>query len=51
MFDEVKKMHGMFNVIFKIIGNNLPKTKTEGIYYILNEDSELITNGNYKYIM
>ena len=38
-------------VIFKIIGNNLPKTKTEGIYYILNEDSELITNGNYKYIM
>ena len=36
-------------VIFKIIGNKLPGNSTSGVYYILNEDGELITNGNYRY--
>ena len=36
-------------VIFRINGNYLPKTNKEGIYYILNQDSELITTGKYIY--
>lgn len=36
-------------VIFKIIGNNLPKETESGTYYILNEDYSLITNGKYTY--
>lgn len=36
-------------VIFKVIGNNLPKAKDEGIYYILNDDLELVTSGKYRY--
>lgn len=36
-------------VIFKIIGSKLPNIKKEGIYYILNEDAELITSGKYIY--
>lgn len=38
-------------VIFKITGSVLPKSQTSGLYYILNENAELVTNGNYKYIM
>lgn len=36
-------------VIFKIIGNKLPGNSTSGVYYILNENGDLITNGNYRY--
>lgn len=36
-------------VIFKIIGNRLPKSKTSGLYYILSQDSELVTTGKYTY--
>lgn len=36
-------------VIFKVVGTKLPNTLKEGIYYILNEDGELVTNGKYKY--
>lgn len=36
-------------VIFKIIGQSLPGTISEGTYYILNQDSELITSGKYTY--
>lgn len=36
-------------IIFKIIGTKLPNSVTEGVYYILNEGGELITNGKYKY--
>lgn len=36
-------------VIFKIIGTSLPGDLTEGTYYILNEDGEGITTGQYKY--
>jgi hypothetical protein len=38
-------------VLFKIIGNKLPNTTTSGLYYILNEDGELITTGKYNYEM
>lgn len=36
-------------VIFKINGNMLPGTLTNGTYYILNQDAELVTTGKYKY--
>ena len=36
-------------VIFKITGNSLPKSQTSGLYYILDENSVLVTNGKYKY--
>ena len=34
-------------VVFKIIGSKLSAQKQEGIYYILNQDSELVTSGKY----
>lgn len=37
-------------VIFRITGNSLPKENTNGIYYILDENSELVTTGTYSYI-
>lgn len=36
-------------VVFRIDGNLLPNEITEGKYYILNENHEVITSGNYKY--
>ena len=36
-------------VIFKIVGNNLPNKKTSGLYYILDQDTELVTTGQYVY--
>lgn len=36
-------------VIFKIIGSMLPRQITSGTYYILNEDSDVVTSGKYKY--
>lgn len=35
--------------IFKIPGKQLPKKLNSGIYYILNQDEELITTGKYTY--
>lgn len=37
-------------VLFKIIGNKLPNQKTSGSYYILDQNSEMITSGKYTYI-
>lgn len=37
--------------IFKITANTLPCEKTDGIYYVLDENAEYITSGKYKYIM
>ena len=37
-------------VLFKVIGGKLPKEITQGIYYILNQDSELVTTGKYTYL-
>lgn len=35
--------------IFKIQGNMLPRRSKAGIYYVLNQDSELVTMGKYVY--
>jgi hypothetical protein len=36
-------------VVFKIVGNKLPNSSQTGTYYILNQDSELISTGKYTY--
>ena len=36
-------------VVFRIDGNLLPNETTEGKYYILNENYEVVTSGNYRY--
>lgn len=36
-------------VIFRIVGNNLPNKTTSGLYYILDQDAELVTTGQYVY--
>lgn len=36
-------------VVFKIIGQHLPKVAHSGRYYILNQDYEYITSGKYNY--
>lgn len=37
------------DVIFNIDGNQLPNEVTSGIFYILNQDYELVTTGKYTY--
>jgi hypothetical protein len=39
-----------YGIIFKVVGATLPQEATEGTYYILNEDYELVTKGKYKYV-
>ena len=39
-----------YGIVFKVVGTSLPKEVTEGTYYILNEDYELVTTGKYKYV-
>jgi hypothetical protein len=39
-----------YGIIFKVVGTTLPNETTEGTYYILNEDYELVTKGKYKYV-
>ena len=36
-------------VVFKIIGGKLPKSISSGQYYVLNQDSDLVTSGKYTY--
>ena len=36
-------------VIFKVQGNLLPGKVAGGVYYILNQDTDLVTTGKYKY--
>ena len=36
-------------IIFKIFGNMLPKSANEGTMYVLDQDSNLVTTGKYKY--
>jgi hypothetical protein len=43
-FYEIGRVNN--GIIFKVVGTNLPE-QNEGIYYILNEDGELVTNGKY----
>ena len=51
---EIKKLRvvGRNNngVIFKIIPSKLPQEETEGEYYIIDGNNELVTSGNYYYI-
>lgn len=36
-------------IVFKVVGNRLPKKISNGQYYILNQDSDLVTSGKYIY--
>ena len=36
-------------VIFKVQGNMLPGSQNAGVYYILNQDADLVTTGKYIY--
>lgn len=49
--DNVFKQIGStaYGIIFKIIGPQLPNKAIKGIYYILDQNSELITTGKYTY--
>jgi hypothetical protein len=40
-----------FGIIFKVHGKNLPGKVPSGLYYVLNENNELVTSGKYKYVM
>lgn len=46
-FQEIGRIEG--GIIFKIQGNLLPGATKSGTYYILNQDSELVTTGKYTY--
>ena len=47
-FQEIGRLSS--GVLFKINGNKLPKKLSSGTLYILNQDSELVTSGKYKYV-
>lgn len=36
-------------VVFRITGSTLPNKRDRGLFYILNENRELVTTGNYTY--
>lgn len=36
-------------IVFKIMGNMLPKSVNEGTAYVLDQDMNLVTSGKYKY--
>lgn len=38
-----------YGIIFKVIGKELANKKTSGLYYILDENNELVTTGKYTY--
>lgn len=42
-FYEIGRINS--GIVFKVIGTSLPEVN--GIYYIINEDGELVTTGNY----
>lgn len=46
-FKEIGRNHS--GVIFKIIGANLPQKISNGTYYILDSESNLLATGKYKY--
>ena len=39
-----------YGIIFKVVGSSLPNKVAEGTYYILDENSTLVTTGKYKYV-
>jgi hypothetical protein len=46
-FQEIGRIDA--GIIFKIIGPNLPQKIAQGTYYVLDQESNLITSGKYKY--
>jgi hypothetical protein len=36
-------------IVFKVFGSRLPKKISQGQYYILNQDYDMITSGKYIY--
>lgn len=36
-------------IIFKVKGNYLPNSQKSGLYYILDQDGEMVTSGKYNY--
>jgi hypothetical protein len=46
-FAEIGRLKA--GVVFKVFGNRLPKKISSGQYYILNQDSEVVTSGKYIY--
>lgn len=46
-FKEIGRTNA--GVVFKISGGSLPRKKSNGVYYILDENSEMITSGKYIY--
>jgi hypothetical protein len=40
-----------YGILFKVYGKNLPLKAMSGLYYVLNENNELVTSGKYKYVM
>ena len=49
IFNQIGVNH--YGVIFSVTGSSLPNKISEGTYYVLNEDSVLITTGKYKYVV
>ena len=49
IFDQIGV--NQYGVLFKINGSVLPNEIKEGTYYVLNEDSILVTTGKYKYVV
>lgn len=41
--------HTSSGTIFKVIGDKLPRTNMNGIYYVLNQDNEMVVSGKYIY--
>lgn len=48
IFNEVGRTNK--GIVFKVVGNMLPKEANEGTMYILNQDNDLVTTGKYIYL-
>lgn len=46
-FKEIGRIDA--GIVFKIVGVNLPQKIAQGTYYILDQESNLLTSGKYKY--
>ena len=46
-FTEIGRTNS--GVIFKIVGSQLPQSKLEGVYYICDQDSNVVVTSKYKY--
>ena len=44
-FDQIGSNN--YGILFKVVGNKLSSELTSGVYYILNENLELVTTGKY----